>query len=664
MMKLKSVLSLLLTAALLLSVCFSTTVVVSAETENSIIFTLSDEGATVTGTERTAPDDLVIPATLGGKPVVAIGERAFFQNRFTSITLPDTVTLIEGSAFGYSYELESIELPDGLLEIGARAFHGCEKLESVVVPDSVTEIGDDAFAYCDVLTTANLPASLTKMGESIFASCPKLTSAMTIPEGITEIPAGSFYGCKKLSGVTFHEGVTAVHNEAFMNCDALTQLVLPMSLVDLGYHAFRGCDSLAEVTIGDQVEYNFLADPLSSCPIKILHIAEGSTVVHDGIVGYVGGAIETVTIPESVTEIGESAFLNCDALESLVLPESITTIGKGAFRGCDELGEIVIPDSVTKIGDNILTDTRLSLTASSWTDGVLYVGNHLIEVDPKFEGELIVRDGTVNIATGAFDDCSKLTGLHLPASLKNINDEAFSSSNYNLNAVEFDGNQEDWKKVTIGKSNSQLTDKKLIYKTGGSYGDVNIDGQVNAADALEVLKNAVGKTKFDLRALTVANVDLSNKIDAADALMILQKAVSKIEIFPAEKVGLRMNTNYRGIVLTQNQDINLHVVEINLQSETEIECAIFGYTSDASVYDDPVPEYISRVVHKGITYYEITGKGGLYSCTVDGDKITVSATIEGTTKEIGRLQIQDNGEMLCVSGDGEYFSDGMIFRVA
>ena len=106
-------------------------------------YSVSTQGVTIDKYNGTGPDGkIVIPAQIDGKPVVAIGERAFEDCE----------------------ALKEIVLPGTLKRIGQKAFSGCMHLKAVVIPEGVVEIGDEAFSSCSQLRAAVLPASLTRLG--------------------------------------------------------------------------------------------------------------------------------------------------------------------------------------------------------------------------------------------------------------------------------------------------------------------------------------------------------------------------------------------------------------------------------------------------------------------------------------------------------------------
>ena len=656
-MKMKSLLAFFLTFVLVVA-CFSGITVVSADVEGDFEYTIEGDGAALT--EYTGSDKTVnIPETLGGKPVVSIELNAFYNQAIETVTMPDTVVSING-AFRYS-SLKTITLSQNLQSIDNSAFEECKSLVSVAIPDSVTTIGKEAFDGCVSLTSANLPANLIELGDEAFYGCEKLASVITIPSGITEIPNSCFSKCKTIPQVVFHDDVAVIGQYAFSGCSSIKTLVLPKSINDLGYACFSGCSNLEELTVTSEYEPGFLSEPFTKCNnLKILNISEDVNTVTQDMVSFGAGSVETVNIAEGVTKIDEKVFLNFVKLTSVSLPSTLTDIGGRAFGGCSELAEITIPTSVTAIGANAFADTRLYKTASNWEDNVLYVGDCLIEIDDEFKGNLVVKDGTRLIAEGAFNFRTELTGIRLPASIKVVGDTAFNSYNYNLDTFIYDGNKEDWKNVTVGIENDKLTDLNPVYVTGGSYGDVNEDGKVDASDALEILKSVVGKVELTARQTIVADVDAGEKVDAADALFVLKKVVGKVDAFSAEIPALRMNTTYRGMVLSNEQRVE--ILDLKFLGQNYVDATFLTYTADVSVFDDTALAEIPSITVDGKKYYEMGGYGGEFFCSTQDGEIVIYDNGEVIGEEVCRLQKQGNGDLLCVFEATEVYTN-QLFRV-
>jgi hypothetical protein len=150
--------------------------------------------------------NLVVPSTIEGLPVVEIGEKAFVGKYIVSVILPDTVTKLGQSVFGdngASSWLTSVTLSKNITEIPAWTFGSCSVLKEVVLPNGITTIGDSAFFGCASLTSLVLPNSVTTIESMAFSLCSELRD-LTVPDSIKRISRGedylnTFEGCGKLT---------------------------------------------------------------------------------------------------------------------------------------------------------------------------------------------------------------------------------------------------------------------------------------------------------------------------------------------------------------------------------------------------------------------------------------------------------------------------------
>ena len=209
---------------------------------------------------------LTIPNMLNGKKVTSIGDDAFFICTFLlSVTIPNSVTSIGDSAFYGCGSLTSVTIPDSVTSIGDNAFHFCSSLTNVIIPDSVVQIGVNPFADCDALKSFSISPDhpyfsvtdgvLFRKADKALISYPagKNSSAYTIPQGISAIGDGAFYGCRSLTSVTIPDSVTSIGDSAFSCCSSLTSVTIPDSVTTIGDDALFLCSSLTSVIIPDSV---------------------------------------------------------------------------------------------------------------------------------------------------------------------------------------------------------------------------------------------------------------------------------------------------------------------------------------------------------------------------------------------------------------------------
>jgi hypothetical protein len=203
---------------------------------------------------------VVIPETINGIRVTAIGERAFAFTDLTSVTIPRGVTSIGRRAFSFS-KLTSITVDnqnpayssvDGILfnknKTVLITYPERKQGTSYTIPSSVTSIGEYAFYNCRSLTSITIPASVTSVGERAFSSFESLIS-ITIPSSVTSIGRYAFYECKSLTSITIPSGVTSIGDRVFQDCRSLTSITIPSSVTSIGDWAFLGCTRLTSVTV-------------------------------------------------------------------------------------------------------------------------------------------------------------------------------------------------------------------------------------------------------------------------------------------------------------------------------------------------------------------------------------------------------------------------------
>lgn len=225
-----------------------------------------------------------------------------------AVTIPASVTYE-----GKTYEVSAI---------GEEAFKGCSGVTSVTIAEGVSAIRSGAFSGCTGLTSVSIPTSVTSISNSVFASCTSLAS------------------------VTLPEGLTSLGNYVFSNCTSLTSLSIPSTLKSMGNNSITSCKALTNITVAEGSTYFALSDGglyelTDGAKTKLvfcLPSTEGDFVIADGVAEIAPNAFSATTkvtsvfVPESVKEIGESAFKG-EGIAKLTL-ESATppSLGKYAIN--------------------------------------------------------------------------------------------------------------------------------------------------------------------------------------------------------------------------------------------------------------------------------------------------------------------------------------------
>lgn len=226
------------------------------------------------------------------------------------------------------------------------------------------------------------------------------------------------------------------------------------------------------VNHGDSIEITGFDNSVSD--VVIPSEIEGLPVTAISVGAFYLSTITSIEVPDSVTSIGEMAFLGCTSLKSVKLSTGVAKIEKNAFGSCSALQEI----QVAKDNPNF-----------SSLNGVLYSKKQdtlVIYPAAKTDAAYIIPSCVTSVAMYAFSENPYLETLTIPNSLIKVGDSAFYNCK-NLRAVSYNGTEEEWNQITIGLLNEKLTGATIQYQER-IIGDVNADGAFTVSDVVLLQK--------------------------------------------------------------------------------------------------------------------------------------------------------------------------------
>lgn len=416
-------------------------------------------------------ESVVIPNTIGGQPVLSVGNSAFKNCKI----------------------LSTVKLPDSLVSIGDNAFEGCVMLNNIEFPSSIVDIGDNAFSSCSTLNEISLQDGLLTIGDDAFRCCTSLKN-VSLPNSVNDIGDGAFACCSSLSSINIPDGVTDIKNSTFL-------------WIGIEPPIFKG----------QQYSTKYIDNWLVYCDnqdkeTKTVYVRDNTIGIADGVFG--GNTfLYNITLPDSIKYIGKEAFWNCKWLSGIDIPEGVTEIRESTFRNCWNLTEVKLPESLTTIGDGAFAyygdgSGDALLSSITFPDGLISIG-----VD-AFSGrsditEVNIPDSVLNIGNQAFFGC-KLSKVTLGNNVKTIGDRAFCCAK---KANEYDMISR-YSEVTIPKSVKSIGSEAFgYYNNYKKYYSFTINGYLHSEGERYAIDNdfqfnAIGRSSLegDVNADGICNI--------------------------------------------------------------------------------------------------------------------------------------------------------------
>lgn len=422
-----------------------------------------------------------------------IPDYAFYGcSQLESIELPSPTAEIGRSAFD-SCGIKTIDL-SAVSKIGAYAFCDASRLESLVGFESsvVTEIEDSAFFGCASLKEIKMPSGITYIGDGAFASSGltrlELWEGVSLGSGIIEgcasieylalpnasVPVGvlfgadgntsasimyayipkslkeikiesgtvigdyAFCGCSSVEKIQLPSGITAIGDYALFECKGLRDIELPSTLKSLGQYALAQT-AIESLTIPGHIEnigYGVISDCNSLKSLSVPYLGQTPSATEDRILVRLFGSysydhyervpmsLNAVAITGSGSAIDDYAFYCCSNISSITIPSNVSRIGSFAFYNCSGITTLDL-SAISFIGDGAFQYSGLA--SANMSSALISIGNDAFSGCGSLT-TLSLGDSVAYIGNSAFYCCYNLTSITLPSSLETIGDYAFSGS--------------------------------------------------------------------------------------------------------------------------------------------------------------------------------------------------------------------------------------------
>lgn len=291
---------------------------------------------------------------------------------------------------------ENFVLEDGILFSASKArlllYPRANLQSSYTIPDGVEEVGAGAFAGCKHLKEVIIPESVEWLHQRCFSGSGLL--AVDIPDEVRYMQDSAFQNCLSLSQVKLSKQFTEISMNAFKKCISLKSIFLPASINWLDSRAFEGCSQLKEFQVAETNSNFYVKDGVLF------------TRQNQQLVCYPVGKTESMYhVPDGTASIGDYAFSQCLFLEGIELPEGLEYIGGGAFSGSC-IKEIVLPDSVNNISYSAFQDCK-ALNKVKLPASLVYLPSGMFSGCDSLE-EITIPKEVSQIASDAFYKCGNL----------------------------------------------------------------------------------------------------------------------------------------------------------------------------------------------------------------------------------------------------------------
>lgn len=361
-----------------------------------------------------------------------IGEYCFAGCIIEHLEISDTLQYVGKGAFADCLYIKTVTIPGSVEKLSENMFQDCVQLETVILEKGVEVIGKATFSGCKKLYSVTIANSVDEIKETAFKDCIGLMM-ITIPGSVEKIGNGAFQGCEALNSVTLENGIKTIGKYAFSACKMLPSIELPASVELIDENAFAECSSLTSILIDPanksyaQIDGNIYTTSKDKLLLYSPGNNQDSFVIPEGVTSIDPSAflnaafLKEVVFPSTMTSIPDMLFYQNTTIKSIVIKEGVEKIGKQSFAGCTSLSAIDIK-GVAHIDEGAFTQCNMlksvTIDSSNIGDGAFFKCPSL---------ETVILTNVELVGQNAFADCYSLKEISFGQGVKVISTEAFAN---------------------------------------------------------------------------------------------------------------------------------------------------------------------------------------------------------------------------------------------
>ncbi|KAL7714050.1 Leucine rich repeat containing protein BspA family protein [Entamoeba marina] len=335
-------------------------------------------------------------------------------------------------------------IPEGVTMLAEYGFTGSfdRSPDTVTIPNYVTSIGKGCFFGCSELKSIQLPNNLTILNDSCFSDCCSLKT-INIESKIQSIGNDCFNNCSQLQTITIPSSVTKIGIDCFVKCESLTNLQLNtntnifsfrVSYHDSILYKQHGIDCTNVILTRNDVRN--CKSELNTKQNKINYkIPNGINHIHSNAFSFYDKSIQTIEIPTTVTSLGGNCFEFCKQILYITIPNSVKLIGGSNFGRCSSLKNVKLSNNLTILPNSLFYEC-VSLELIAIPTSVKEFGYNCFSKCSSLKS-LIIPNSVTQIKGSCFEQCKSIQEITIPSLMKELYYNSIFSDCSSLSKVVF-----------------------------------------------------------------------------------------------------------------------------------------------------------------------------------------------------------------------------------